>query len=95
MAKVAWALKGVEYANCNCAYGCPCQFNARPTNGDCRYVLFARIDEGRYGETSLDGLRYAVVGKFPGAVHEGNGTQQLIIDEGANDAQRNAVRRIV
>ncbi|MEE8204217.1 MAG: DUF1326 domain-containing protein [Alphaproteobacteria bacterium] len=95
MAQVSWRIKGVEYANCNCAYGCPCQFNALPTHGDCQYVLFARIDEGHYGDTRLDGLRFAVVGKFPGAVHEGNGTQQLIIEEGADDKQREALRRIV
>ena len=95
MAEVSWKLKGVEYGNCNCAYGCPCQFNALPTNGNCQYVLFARIDEGHYGDTSLDGLLFAVVGKFPGAVHEGNGTQQLIIEERADDKQREALRRIV
>ena len=95
MAEVAWKIKGIEYANCNCAYGCPCQFNALPTQGDCRYVVFARIDEGNYEDTSLDGLRFAIVGFFPGAVHEGNGTQQLIIEEGANDEQREALRRIV
>ena len=95
MAEVSWKLKGVEYGNCNCAYGCPCQFNALPTNGNCQYVLFARIDEGHYGDTSLDGLLFAVMGKFPGAVHEGNGTQQLIIEERADDKQREALRRIV
>ena len=95
MAEVSWKLKGVEYGNCNCAYGCPCQFNALPTNGNCQYVLFARIDEGHYGDTSLDGLLFAVVGKFPGAVHEGNGTQKLIIEERADDKQREALRRIV
>ncbi|NIP69414.1 MAG: DUF1326 domain-containing protein, partial [Planctomycetales bacterium] len=72
---------GMEYGNCNCAYGCPCQFNALPTNGDCQYLLFARVDEGRFGDTPLDGVIFAMFGKFPGAVHEGNGTQQLVIDE--------------
>ena len=88
-------IHGMEYGNCNCAYGCPCQFNALPTHGDCRYLLFARIDEGSYGDTSLDGLIFAMFGKFPGAVHEGNGTQQLVIDEAANEAQRAAIRTIV
>ncbi len=95
MAQVSWRIKGVEYANCNCAYGCTCQFNALPTHGNCQYVLFARIDDGHYGDTRLDGLRFAVVGKFPGAVHEGNGTQQLIIEEGVDDKQREALPRIV
>ena len=49
-------IHGVEYGNCNCAYGCPCQFNALPTHGDCRFLLFSRIDSGAYGDTSLDGV---------------------------------------
>ena len=30
-----WRLKGDWIKNCNCAFGCPCDFNARPTNGNC------------------------------------------------------------
>ena len=95
MAQTPFLIKGMEYGNCNCAYGCPCQFNALPTYGDCQYVVFARIDQGNYGDTGLDGVIFCMFGKFPGAVHEGNGTQQLVIDEGASEAQREAIRRIV
>ena len=59
------------------------------------YLLFARVDSGFYGDTSLDGVIFAMFGKFPGAVHQGNGTQQLVIDEGADDAQRAAIRAII
>ena len=95
MAEISWTLKGIDYGNCNCAYGCPCQFNALPTYGNCQYVIFSRIDEGHYGDTNLDRLRFVLVADFPGAIHQGNGTQQLIIDERADDAQREALRRIV
>ncbi len=27
---IEWILTGREFANCNCAHGCPCQFNALP-----------------------------------------------------------------
>ena len=43
----------------------------------------------------LDGLRFVWLGGWPGAVHEGNGVLQLIIDETADDQQRDAIRRIV
>ncbi len=33
---IDWAIKGREFANCNCSYGCPCQFNALPTDGTCK-----------------------------------------------------------
>ena len=57
MAAPSWVLKGIEYGNCNCDYGCPCQFNGRPSSADgsCRYATFTQIDEGRYGDVNLDG----------------------------------------
>ena len=36
---VTWEIKGWEFGNCNCNYGCPCQFNALPTHGHCRGLL--------------------------------------------------------
>ena len=33
--------------------------------------------------------------KFPGPVHEGNGEQQLVIDERATDEQRKALQTIM
>ena len=26
MPEAIWMIKGREFAHCNCAYGCPCQF---------------------------------------------------------------------
>lgn len=94
MAQVPFEIHGMEYGNCNCAYGCPCQFSALPTNGNCQYVLFTRLDQGHYGDPNLDGLVFVLFRSFPGAVHQGNGIQQLVIDESADDAQREAIRRI-
>lgn len=39
MADVDWMLKGPELTPCNCAWGCPCQFNSLPTNGNCRAAV--------------------------------------------------------
>ncbi len=96
MANTEWELIGTEYGNCNCDYGCPCQFNGRPSseNGDCRYATFTQIDEGYYGDVKLDGLRFVWLGGWPGAVHEGDGEYQIIIDERGSDEQRDAIRRI-
>ena len=92
---VEWRIRGREFANCNCSYGCPCQFNARPTHGDCRAAVGYQIDEGHFGDVRLDGLRAAGIYSWPGAVHEGNGTMQLIIDERADDRQRDALLKIM
>jgi hypothetical protein len=90
-----WEIKGSEITNCNCAYGCPCQFNALPTHGRCEAVSCYRIDEGRHGSVRLDGLCAVTLYRWPGAVHQGNGTMQLIIDERADAAQRAALERIL
>lgn len=75
--------------------GCPCQFNALPTNGNCRAVAAIDIDEGHHGETRLDGLRIACILAWPGPIHEGRGQVVPIIDERATPAQRVALLRIM
>ncbi len=90
-----WRIKGRELANCNCAYGCPCQFNALPTHGSCHAVVGFQIDKGHHGDTALDGLRAAMVVRWPGPVHGGNGTMLIIIDERADASQRRALERIM
>src|SRR6516225_12215571 len=73
MPDVKWMLKGREFNNCNCAYGCPCQFNALPTHGYCHAVLGCDIEQGYHGDTKLDGLKFAGIVSWPGAIHQGHG----------------------
>jgi hypothetical protein len=95
MAGVTWMLKGRNFSHCNCAYGCPCQFNALPTLGNCQALTGIAIDEGFHGETKLDGLRFAGLFRFPGPIHEGHGEALPIVDERATPAQRDAILRIM
>ena len=90
----SWLLKGSEYSNCNCAWGCPYQFNAPSTDGSRRAVSGALIDEGHFGDVRLDGLRFVMILDWPGEIAEGNGKMQVIIDERADDAQFEAIRKI-
>jgi hypothetical protein len=90
-----WEIKATEFASCNCAYGCPCQFDAPPTHGTCDGTLAMEIHEGHHGEVRLDGLRLAMMQTFPGPVHEGGGKSQRIVDERADAAQRDALLRIM
>jgi len=92
---VEWEVKGTEFANCNCIYACPCQFNALPDKGFCEAVAGYRIDQGHFGDVRLDGLRAAAMWRWPGAVHLGNGTMQLVIDERADASQRDALTKIL
>jgi hypothetical protein len=90
-----WEFHGMEFANCNCSYACPCQFNALPTNGNCQAVAFFRTDKGHFGAAKLDGLKMALAVSWPGPVHEGRGIMQPIIDERADDAQRTGLLSIM
>ena len=90
-----WEIRATEFANCNCAYGCPCQFNAPPTHGNCEAVVCNEITEGHYGDVKLDGVRFGAVFRWPGAVHQGNGKCQPFVDERASQAQRDAILKIM
>ncbi len=89
-----WRLEGEWIKNCNCAFGCPCDFNAPPTQGSCKGLFGMRITKGHFGSTRLDGMNFAVTVDFPGALHEGNGQIQPIIDERATAEQREALFNI-
>lgn len=90
-----WEIEGRELINCNCSYGCPCQFSAAPTKGYCDAIGAIGIDQGHYGDVRLDGTRIAMVLAWPGPIHEGKGRCQPIVDVKANDAQRNALLKIM
>lgn len=94
MSHVDWNISGVELTNCNCAWGCPCQFNALPTSGQCEAVWAMRIDKGHFNGTRLDGLVWGTLLWWPGAVHEGNGKTLTFGEARATPAQRKALEAI-
>jgi len=94
MARTEWMMEGVEFANCNCNWGCPCQFNQLPTHGDCRALAFVQVDKGYFGDVLLDGLKWGILASWPGPIHLGNGTFQAIIEERATSDQRVALEAV-
>ena len=94
MGFVEWSIQGAEYAHCNCNVGCPCQFNALPSHGNCRAHTFFQIERGRFGDVPLDGLRWGFLGSWPGPIHLGDGTWMAVIDERADGRQRAALEAI-
>jgi hypothetical protein len=95
MAEIKWTIKGREFVHCNCAYGCPCQFNALPTHGKCHAVICFKVDEGHHGATKLDGLNFMGIVAWPGAIHQLHGQLVPIIDERGTAEQRQALLRIL
>jgi hypothetical protein len=89
--KTSWRIAGEQVATCNCDWGCPCQFNALPTTGQCEAFIAWQIKEGYFGNTRLDGARLARVIWWPGPIHEGNGVARTIVDEQTTKEQREAL----
>jgi hypothetical protein len=90
-----WEIEGRELFNCNCSYGCPCQFSALPTKGYCETMGAIAIERGRHGDVRLDGTKIGVVFQWPGPIHEGHGRCQPVLDSQASPEQREALLRIM
>jgi hypothetical protein len=94
-ARTEWHLEAESFGNCNCDYSCPCQFELRPSQGNCRGIEALRITKGNFGPTRLDGLCAVLTYAWPGAVYEGEGEMQAIIDTRADAEQRVALGKIL
>lgn len=92
---IPWEIEADELVSCNCAYGCPCQFNALPTHGNCEAIAGFAIRRGRFGEVVLDGMRAVAVMQWPGPIHEGGGRAYMVIDRRADSGQREALLTIL
>lgn len=90
-----WSFEAEYIQSCNCDYGCPCNFNALPTRGNCEALVAWHIRTGELGGTKLDGVKFAWGLSWPQAIHMGNGTSRLYIDPGATSAQRKAIEELV
>lgn len=90
-----WNYRAEMINACNCDWGCPCNFNAKPTHGYCNGVYAAHITTGLCGDTQLDGTKWAWGAQWPGAIHEGSGTGKIWIEETASEQQRRALEEIL
>jgi hypothetical protein len=91
----SWRLTGKVLVACNCDWGCPCNFNARPTTGKCEGGWTWHVEDGSFDGSKLDGLNFSVYVNWPGAIHEGNGEALVLIDERADGAQRGAIEALL
>ena len=64
---------------------------ADPTQGLCTGLVAFKVDKGHCEGVNLDGLAVAATFYFPRAIHHGQGAMQPMIDERANEAQRDAL----
>jgi hypothetical protein len=93
--RTAYKVRAQSVEACNCAHGCNCQFGGTPNEGKCEFIIGYIVDEGRYGNVDLAGLRAVVAAKYPNAIHLGHGHVALFIDQRASKEQVEAFATIL
>lgn len=93
-AKAPYALVGDQVEGCECSSVCPCVFAHDVTFNDCRGTMAWHVRNGRYGDTDLSGINFALVltksgknvpktmGKWEGVIY---------VSSNASAAQKNAI----
>src|SRR5712692_6653043 len=89
-------MKGEYLKNCNCLATCACDTAGIPSpHKFCEGLVGMRITDGEVDGVKLDGLSWVVAVHFPGALHEGNGTAEVYIDQNATEKQRQGLIAIL
>ena len=84
MAEKTWELSGQYMESCNCDYLCPCIYTnpqAEATHEHCYALMVYRIDRGRHGGVSLDGLKFAFVIRSGRVMADGGWVFGVVVDE--------------
>ncbi len=93
----SWSIKGELALSCSCDVFCPCVIslgNHPPTEGHCQTWAGLRIDDGRFGDTDLSGVKAGLMIEIPGLMSRGNWTAALFVDEKASIYAVKALTRI-
>jgi hypothetical protein len=98
--KTSWQISGEYFENCNCDVVCPCEISplglmqSRPDRGFCDVFMVFHINEGRFGDTDLKGLNFAMAAHTPDAMGKGNWTVAAYIDNKSSTRQQEALGAI-
>ncbi|HEV8361046.1 MAG TPA: DUF1326 domain-containing protein [Candidatus Thermoplasmatota archaeon] len=89
-----WSFEADYFTACNCDWGCPCSFNARPTQGNCVGWGVWRVEQGSFGATKLDGGKFGLYYFFPGLIEQGDGVARTYVDSRLPKEQQRALEAI-
>jgi hypothetical protein len=91
-----WRMKGNYLKNCNCVPSCPCDTYGYPAPHEfCEGAVGMQVTEGQFDGVDLAGVKWVGIVHWPKALHDGNGTMEAFVDEGASEEQRNALLQIL
>ena len=94
---VQWSVEGDYMEACSCDFLCPCilQNATTPATHDfCKVAMTYVVRGGRYGNTELAGVAFAVVAQSKAIMSEGQWIMGVIVDDRATDAQTEAIAAI-
>ncbi len=90
-----YRIKAKWLETCSCDPGCNCNFGGFPDHGSCEALIGLFVDEGKIGDVDLSGVKVVMAVKWPKAIHEGNGSAAMFIDESASQDQVNGIATIL
>jgi hypothetical protein len=94
----AWSIEGRSISADSCGVDCPCNIGGPPHNGECRFIQMRQVDNGRYGDVKLDGVKFVMAGEFTRKMTGGPTKFSFIayyIDSGASAEQKEALRKLL
>lgn len=91
---VSWRVAGLYFEACNCELVCPCYSAQPPTYGYCEGNCAWHIQQGRYGELSLDGLNVIMVVRCDGHMRETKWKCWFYMDDRATSEQFEALTQV-
>jgi hypothetical protein len=94
MSMSQWKLKVEHVIACNCDWGCPCIYEARPTPGFCEGIVAWRVREGAVDDVDLAGASWVAVIHWPGAIHEGDGRAIVFVDDSISKDQQRVIEKL-
>lgn len=89
--RTAYSLKGTLLEACSCGVLCPCWIGEDPDGGECFAVVGYHFDTGQIDGVDVGGLSLLTVAHIPGNILAGNWEVVVLVDDGATDAQREAI----
>jgi len=89
-----WTIEGEYVECCNCSVPCQCLWFEAPDDDVCNAGVFWNVEEGSYGDVSLDGLTAGMLIDQEGVLFEGGWRVLVVLDEAADDEQAEALRAI-
>lgn len=92
-----WTAKGEYMEACSCDFLCPCipKNSTTPATHDfCKVALAFDIAEGKFGDTSLAGVRWVFFAQSKAVMSSGEWIGGVVIDPSASDEQVAAITAI-